>query len=231
MKYSHIFFDLDRTLWDFEKNSNEALLEIYHKFDLYEKGIPNFNRFITNYKIHNEKLWSLYRNNIITKKYLRSSRFQLCLLDFGVDDSKLALDIGNFYIKSSPYKTHLFPYTHEVLSYLKKKYKLHIITNGFQEVQLLKLAKSNLFDYFDKIVTSEQVGVMKPDLSIFNYAMTMATAQPEKSVLIGDDFLVDILGARNAKMDQIYFNPNKDDVSSEMATYEISCLSELKQLL
>ena len=138
----HIFFDLDRTLWDFEKNSHTTLLQLIKDFKLIEKGIDNPDNFIKKYKLHNEKLWELYREDKIKKEELRGKRFQLALAEYDIDDSELAEQFGLAYVQQSPLKTTLFPYTHEVLLYLKKKYSLHIITNGFEEVQHIKLASS-----------------------------------------------------------------------------------------
>ena len=158
----HIFFDLDRTLWDFEKNSHTTLLQLISHFNLTDKGIDNAEKFIKKYKIHNEKLWDLYRENKINKEELRSKRFLMTLSEYGIDDKDLAEQFGLVYIKQSPLKTNLFPFSHEVLSYLKTKYTLHIITNGFEEVQYIKLAAADLKKYFDVVVTSEKAGVKKP---------------------------------------------------------------------
>ena len=230
MKYSHLFFDLDRTLWDFEKNAKEALIEMYNHFELVNLGISSPDIFIEKYKIHNEHLWSLYRVGKIDKDSLRSYRFQLSLNDFKIDNHKLAADLGDMYVNSAPYKTHLFPFTHQVLKYLKTKYQLHIITNGFEEVQHVKLKQSKLDVYFDKVITSEQIGVKKPDSKIFNYALSSANAKLSESLMIGDDFPIDILGAKNIGMDQIYFNPYDNKIDGK-PTFEISCLSELLRLL
>ena len=230
MKYSHLFFDLDRTLWDFEKNAQEALSEMYDFFDLSSLGLSSAELFIEKYKFHNEYLWSLYREGKIDKEKLRSYRFQLCLNDFGVTNDKLAEDLGNRYVSSAPYKTHLFPFTHEVLQYLKSKYSLHIITNGFEEVQHIKLKQSKLDVYFDKIITSEQIGVKKPDPKIFMHALSCANATLSDSLMLGDDFPVDILGAKNIGMDQVFFNPNNEK-TADSCTFEIKCLSELLHLL
>ena len=117
----HIFFDLDHTLWDFEKNSHTTLLQLIKDFKLIEKGIDTADNFIKKYKIHNEELWELYREDKIKKEELRGKRFQLALAEYDIDDSELAEQFGLAYIQQSPIKTALFPYTHEVLLYLKKK--------------------------------------------------------------------------------------------------------------
>ena len=230
MNIKHIFFDLDRTLWDFEKNSHTTLLQLIKDFKLIEKGIDTAENFIKKYKIHNEKLWDLYRKDKIKKEVLRGKRFKLALAEYNIDDSVLAEQFGLAYIQKSPLKRSLFPFTNQVLLYLKSKYSLHIITNGFEEVQHIKLASSDLTQYFDVIVTSEQVGVKKPHARIFEFALEQANAKPDESIMIGDDFSVDILGAKKIGMQGIYFNPNKLALEDPVVD-EISCLSELMILL
>lgn len=229
MKYQHLFFDLDRTLWDFETNSLQALKEIYLNFSLQDRGINSFHDFLAKYKFHNEKLWSLYREGQITKAKLRYQRFQFTLQEFEINEDKLAVQLGEMYVSLSPKKTNLFPFAHESLAYLKKKYQLHIITNGFEEVQYIKLDKSNLDQYFDVIVTSEQVGCTKPNPIIFNYALDKANAKPQDSIMIGDDLQVDLLGAKVLGIDQVFFNPHEVKHNQDL-NYEIKCLSELQKI-
>lgn len=229
MEYKNLFFDLDRTLWDFETNAQEALSELYEEHQLAAKGISSVSNFIKNYKLHNERLWELYRKGQVEKEVLRSSRFLLTLNDFQIDDSALASALGDQYIQICPMKTHLFPFTHETLDYLYKKYRLHIITNGFEEVQYIKLEQSKMLHYFEQVITSEQVGVKKPHPDVFKHAMLKAFCKPEESVMIGDDLPVDILGAKAVGMHQVYFN-SKRMAHSESITHEISCLSQLQEL-
>ena len=230
MQIKHIFFDLDRTLWDFEANAYKTLLELYEDYALRKKGISDVDVFIDNYKMHNERLWELYRDDKVEKDVLRSSRFKLTLQDFGIYDDPLASELGDQYIQKCPLKTHVFPFTYQVLDYLKEKYHLHIITNGFEEVQHVKLEQSKLLHYFEQIVTSEQVGVKKPNPEIFRYALVKAFCKPDESIMIGDDLPVDILGAKAMGMHQVYFNPEKT-AHQESINYEISCLSQLQALL
>ena len=230
MNIKHIFFDLDRTLWDFEKNSQDTLIQLVKDFNLITKGVDNAENFINKYKIHNERLWALYRKDEIKKEELRSRRFRLVLEEYAINDKQLAEDFGMAYVTDSPLKTRLFPFTIETLSYLCKKYRLHIITNGFQEVQHIKLAKSDLLQYFETITTSEQVGFKKPDSQIFKYAIDSSGAKIDESIMIGDDLDVDIIGAKRFGMKQIYFNPNKEQ-HEEQLTFEIDCLSRLMYLL
>jgi putative hydrolase of the HAD superfamily len=229
-KYKHIFFDLDRTLWDFEKNAREAYTEIYQKFKLRELGIPSIEDFVKSYLHHNEILWALYRDGKIEKVYLKARRFELTLQDFGIDNPQLAEKIGEAYVTISPRKTNLFPHAHEVLVYLKEKYPLHIITNGFEEVQDSKLKNSKLGHYFQHVITSEAAGCKKPTSCIFDFALETVGTSAEESIMIGDDFEVDIIGATENGMDAVFFNPEKVSHNGG-ATFVIEDLIELKKIL
>ena len=230
MKYRHIFFDLDGTLWDFDANSYETLIELCSSYNLIQKGIVDYEQFINTYKIHNARLWDLYNVNKITQKDLRRERFQKTLADFGIHDFKLAEEIGEEYIRICPRKNKLFPYTFAVLDYLKAKYMLHIITNGFHKTQHIKLVQSNLKHYFNQIVTSENTGVKKPNPKIFEYALDLANAKNNESIYIGDNLEVDILACQDYGIDGLYFNPKKER-HNQSVRFEISCLSQIMQIL
>ena len=230
MKYKHVFFDLDGTLWDFDTNSHETLLEICTIYELNEKGILDYEDFIKIYKIHNEQLWDLYNVDKISQKDLRRERFQRTLSQFGIDDYKLSESIGEAYISICPKKNILFPYSFEVLNYLKKKYHLHIITNGFDKTQHIKLEHSNLISYFNHIITSEKTGFKKPNPLIFSHALELANANVNESIYIGDNLIIDILACQNYGIDGVYFNPKKKQ-HNENVKFEISCLSQILQIL
>tara|TARA_B110000444_G_C18826146_1_gene590444 strand:- start:1465 stop:2157 length:693 start_codon:yes stop_codon:yes gene_type:complete len=230
MKYKHIFFDLDRTLWDFDANSHETLLELCDTYKLNEKGISDYEEFIKIYKNHNAELWDLYRIDKISQQDLRRERFQRSLADFGVDNFILSENIGEDYIEVCPRKNKLYPYAFEVLDYLKVKYNLHIITNGFDKTQHIKLEHANLISYFNQIITSEKLGVKKPNPKIFAHALDVAKATKEESVYIGDNLVVDILGCQNFGIDGMFFNPDKKE-HKENVTFEISCLSQIMEIL
>lgn len=228
-KYKHLFFDLDRTIWDFDENSKETLLEIYDKFQL-DNHFIDFIQFYNIYHDNNEKLWIEYREGNLKKEVLRSLRFYNTLLDVKVKNQKLAHLIGNDYVKISPTKKNVFPYTYESLKYLKdKKYKLYIITNGFNEVQFIKMKNCNLNSYFSRVITGENAGYYKPNPEIFHYSLSSVNAKKSESIMIGDDLEVDIHGASNAGIDQVYFNPNNIPHNSEI-TFEISSLKELMEI-
>ncbi len=195
MKNKHLFFDLDRTLWDFEKNSEKALQQLFTDSKL-DQLIPSFQRFHQTYKNENALLWKKYGKGKISKDYLRDARFSRTLLKFDIVDTELTSYLSEGYLDLSPRQTDVFPHTHETLDYLKKEgYRMHIITNGFKEVQHIKLSQSKLTNYFDLILCSEEVGVNKPAPGIFNHALQSTGAKATDSVMIGDDFEVDVLGA------------------------------------
>lgn len=231
MKYKHLFFDLDRTLWDFDSNFIESFKEIFTKFSLDKNGIPSLEAFTTTYTDHNDRLWDLYRNDKISKEELRDSRFIVTLNDFGIDNIDLANEISEEYILISPRKGILMPGTIEVLNQLKSNYQLHIITNGFEEIQKVKMEYAGLNEYFACIVTSEEAGSKKPDTRIFNYALKKAGAEVNESLMIGDDFEVDILGANAIGMDTVFYNPRNAETTSQQSTYKVTHLKELLPLL
>lgn len=223
----HIFFDLDKTLWDFETNSTLALKELFIKYDLASKGISSFEEMHFIYKKINEKLWADYSKNLISKEDLRTERFNKTFEYFGLYNSELSFLIGLDYVKISPRKNNLYPGTIDTLEYLSKKYQLHIITNGFEEVQYIKLESSGIIHFFKQIITSEKAGAKKPDKAIFNFALHSANASPENSLMIGDDVEIDIQGALNAQMRAIHFNPDADNNSSSNSFYAINSLNKL----
>lgn len=210
-QYKHLFIDLDKTIWDFEANSKAAFMEIFGKRDLKKKGITGIDAFLQVYHRINDMLWALYRENKIKKEVLNIKRFELTLLDFGIDDLILATHIAEDYVTISPRKTILFPYAHDALTHLKSKYFLHIITNGFEELQQQKLDNCDLRKYFTTITTSEEAGVKKPEIQIFELALQKAGATAKESLMIGDDLEVDVAGAKGIGMGTLYFNPGRDD--------------------
>ena len=229
-KIKHLFFDLDRTLWDFETNSHSELINLYHTHKLHQLGISLSEEFVKVYKKINEKCWENYRLDKISKENLRFERFNLTLAYFGIDNLDLSKKIGQDYVLNSPYRTVLIPHTIELLEYLKPNYIIHIITNGFQEVQHIKMNQSGLAKYFKTVVTSEMAGAKKPDSLIFNHALSISGAELENSVMIGDDLNTDIKGAINIGMKSIYFNPNKVNNNSG-ASKEVKSLLEIKKIL
>lgn len=226
----HIFFDLDRTLWDFERNSAETLKELFDELNLHEAGLLNTDDFISTYICKNDYCWEQYRLNKISKAELRTLRFRMAFEELGAANHSLADQMGEAYIERSPYKTALFPNAIETLTYLSERYSLHIITNGFEEVQHIKMESSGLKSYFKHITTSEMAGYKKPDERIFQYAMSMAGAYNYNSLMIGDDLHVDVLGAEEVGMKGILFQPN-NQIPTVKGVNVICNLKELMELL
>lgn len=228
-QYRHIFFDLDRTIWHFDENSKKVLTDIFTAYSI-EKYVESPDIFIKKYQEINDSLWGLYRDNKVSKDELRWKRFSDTLLFFGINSRELGEEIGNYYVYHSPRQTMLFPYTKEVLQYLSAKYELHIITNGFQEVQHIKLDHSGITHFFNQVIMSENVGVKKPHPYIFKKALELSGAEVGESIMIGDDLYADIYGAQRMNMDHIYFN-HYNKGHNKSVQKEITCLSELYDLL
>lgn len=199
----HIFFDLDHTLWDFEKNSALAFEDVFKNKNI-DLDVP---AFLEVYQPINFKYWALYRNNEVSKEALRIGRLKESfeLLKFKAQDSTLA-ELADDYITYLPKNNHLLEGSLEILEYLKSNYKLHIITNGFEEVQHLKIQKSGISEFFETVTTSEEAGVKKPHQQIFETALEKSGALAKNSVMIGDNLEADIQGAIDFGMQAIYLN-------------------------
>lgn len=230
MKYKHLFFDLDHTLWDFEANAKATLQQLHIDLDLVSKGVHDFELFHKNYLQHNEKLWARYRNGYIKQEELRLKRMWLTLLDFKIADEALAMQLNELFLQLLPARTILFPDTIEVLQYLTdKNYQLHLITNGFEKTQHSKLKHSGLSGFFNQVITSENSNSLKPQKEIFDYALNKANATVDESIMIGDSMEVDIVGAVNAGMHQVHVNFN--DAPQEIKpTYTVRALKEIKDI-
>ena len=231
MKYKHLFFDLDHTLWDFDANAKATLLQLHLDLRLVDKGIHDFELFHKNYLQHNEKLWARYRNGQIKQDELRIKRMWLTLLDFQIADEDLTRQLSELFLQLLPTRTILFPDTKEVLQYLtEKSYQLHLITNGFEKTQHAKLKHSGLAGFFKEVITSEGSNSLKPQKEIFEFALNKTGATVKESIMIGDTLDVDILGAMNAGMDQVHVNYNNAEQDIK-PTYTVKTLEELKHFL
>lgn len=229
-KYHHLFFDLDHTLWDFEANSRATLKELHAALQLTDRGVNDFDLFHKNYLQHNEMLWERYRNGYIKQEELRVKRMWLSLLDFKIADDELAKELSVRFLDLLPTRTLLFPYTKEILEYLTGKgYILHLITNGFEKTQHNKLAYSGLKSFFKEVITSEGSGSLKPSKDIFYFALKKCDARPEESIMIGDSIEVDIVGAMNAGIDQVYVNHLGIEPGIK-PTYTVGSLKELENI-
>lgn len=225
----HIFFDLDHTIWDFDRNAEETLNELYHTHKLQELGLQSCSDFILKYTENNHQLWADYHLGKITKEFLRAERFSKTFIQLGIHPDSVPHQFEDDYVSISPTKTNLFEAAEEVLAYLQQKYSLHIISNGFKETTLTKMNLSNLNPYFENVIISEDVGVNKPNPQIFEYALDKAKATKAESVMIGDSLEADIYGALGFGLDAIFFNPTQKD-KPEDVKQEITHLKELLQL-
>ena len=230
MKYKHLFFDLDHTLWDFEANARATLWELHETLQLEEKGVNDFDLFHKNYLAHNEKLWERYRNGFIKQEELRVKRMWLTLLDFRIADPNLAEELSIRFLDLLPTRTILFPYTKEILEYLTGKgYGLHLLTNGFEKTQHNKLLYSGLKQFFREVITSEASNSLKPNKEIFEFALEKCCTKARECIMIGDSVEVDILGAMNAGIDQVYVNHLGLELEIK-PTYMVNSLKELENI-
>ncbi|WP_291869173.1 YjjG family noncanonical pyrimidine nucleotidase [Maribacter sp.] len=221
-----VFFDLDHTLWDFEKNSALTFSKILTKNDI----SVNLDSFLKIYVPTNLKFWKLYREDKITKENLRYERLKTVFdsLSYSITD-ELIDTLSEEYIEYLSTYNHLFPNAIEILEYLKPNYTLHIITNGFQEVQEKKLKNANIFDYFNVVIDSEFAGVKKPNPIIFDKALKEANVQPERSLMIGDSLEADILGAKAVGFNVLHFNAHGEALHGHCDM--IQDLGEIKSYL
>lgn len=227
MKYQHLFFDLDHTLWDFEKNAQIAMHLAFEKLDIGTFLNCTSDEFYEIYTPINLKFWERFRKGFINRETLRWKRIDVSFRTFKKSNEALTKALGDLYLEYLPLQKNLFDDAENVLQYCKQKgYKMHLITNGFDGTQKLKLQHSGIAHYFQEMISSERAMSMKPQAEIFYYALETTRAKKEKSIMIGDHFEVDIEGAKKIGMDQIYFNPEKK-VGHGHCTFEINTLSEL----
>lgn len=230
MAYTHLFFDLDHTLWDFETNSKETLSELYYTHNLHNLS-PDFDEFYERYSYHNKRLWDRYNHGFIKQEELRWKRMWHTLLEFKLGDEKLARQLSQEYLEILPNKKALFPYTFEILNYLNKKgYKMHLITNGFEQVQWKKIENAKIGGYFTNVITSELACCLKPHKGIFDFAIERAACCYKESLMLGDNLDADITGAMNAGMDTVFVNHLREETHIQ-PTHTIYHLQELENIL
>ena len=231
MAYKDLFFDLDHTLWDFELNSKETMQELYSNHHIAALGITDFDAFFNIYTAHNHRLWDRYAKGFIKQEELRWKRIYLSLLDFKIANEQLSKDMSLEFLQILPTKKKLFPHTIEILNYLKEKdYKMHLITNGFESVQMQKIKNADIAHYFTKVITSETSNSLKPNKEIFEFALKTANATLSESIMIGDNETADIQGGINIGMDTVFVN-HLNVAPTLPATYTITHLKELEALL
>lgn len=231
----NLFFDLDHTIWDFDANADETLLELYDLYELKNFSDHNAQEFVGIYKRINDELWDLYRQHKIEKAVLRWKRFTDTFIEMGMKDEDVPQDIWDKYLEICPTKTKLMPGAIETLDNLAGRYDIHLITNGFAETQKRKLKHSNLEKYFKSLTISEEVGVQKPHPLIFETALKNAGSKMKTSTYVGDNINADIKGGLDSGWKVYWYNPNKTvpKIGIELAKYvnEINHLLQLKELL
>lgn len=225
--YQHLFFDLDHTLWDYDKNVQESLSELFEIYQLQNFGIRDYKTFLEAFYQVNFKLWAMYDLDKVDKKSLREVRFKLIFEKAGARDNAVPKEMEDDFMHRTSSKPHLLPYSKEILDYLKPNYRMHIITNGFNESQALKIKSSGLESYFDFVVTSETTGHKKPDPRIFQYLLDKLSVKATDCIMIGDNPNSDILGAIQSNLDNIYFDPHGKGIE-HLPTYTIKHLKELE---
>lgn len=223
-KYECLFFDLDRTLWDFDTNSYTVLDNLFQKYGL-EGYVKTLKRFIKLYEKENYRLWKLYRDGKATREQVSYLRFSRTLKAIGAPE-KWGQEMGEAYFEQMNQQSLLLPDAETVVKELKSRYKLAIITNGFVEIQDTKMHVSGLDKYFDHVITSEDIHVPKPRPAIFEFALKTMGVTPEAALMIGDDHRTDILGAKRAGIDQVWLDPHNKNKRGD-ATYKINALTDL----
>ena len=222
----YIFFDLDHTLWDFEKCSQETLSELFRQYHAHIGAKHRFEDFVSIYRRNNEALWRAYERNEINTAGIRKKRWELTFGEMKVEMGEWSEAMAADYIYQCPRKPHLIPGAKEVLDYLQRDYEIHMITNGWWDNQLTKLSHSGIKDYFGAIVTSDKAESKKPHRDIFDFALASAQAEKEACVYIGDSYTADVEGGMNAGWDVIYFNPKGYENSQKAPE-----IAELKELI
>jgi len=230
MGYKDIFFDLDHTLWDYDTSARQTLFELYDRYDLSVKGALEKEQFLEAFLIINDGLWDQYNKGQISKYFLRTQRFNLVFDKIGVNQKLFSQDqISRFnhdYLHECPKKPNLIDGALELLDQLKGKHNLHIITNGFNDIQKTKLEVSGLSKFFKYVITSESAGAKKPFRGIFEFAFKSTNADLQHSIMIGDNLTTDIKGARDFGLDQVYFNPSRAHHNEEIL-HEVQKLQEI----
>lgn len=231
--YKTLFIDLDNTLYDFSGNSREAYIAVYNLLD-YDRWFRSFEHYYEIYEEYNLRLWALYAEGKITKEHLNAERYSHPLRVVGAPDPEaIGAQFWDEAMKRLPLGSRLMPHAKEILTYLRPKYKMYILSNGFTELQSRKMQSAGIAHYFDGMILSEDIGVNKPNPAIFTHALQVAESTAEESLMIGDNYEVDIEGAQRVGINQVFYNISKKDLNPEhpQPTFTITSLLELKEIL
>lgn len=229
-QYKYLFIDLDDTLYDFSGASRESFMETYELLR-YGRFFDSFDHYLSIYEPYNLELWQIYGEGKITKNELNRRRYSHPLETVGIHDQELADTFCRETLSRIPTKNKLIDGAIELLEYLRPKYKMYILSNGFTELQSQKMQTTGIGKYFDALILSEEIGVNKPNPRLFEYALQKSGARLEESIMIGDMFETDIAGAAGIGMDQIYFNPKNKDNTTFTPTHMVTTLLQIKDIL
>lgn len=230
MKYKNLFLDLDDTLWDTYHNNKECLEELFVDYH-WDQHYASFEAFFSVYMPNNEKLWAQYRNHEINRQTLILERFGFVLRPMGIETKEEILAINKEFLQRTGRKTRLIPGAIELLEYLRPKYNLYILSNGFREVQSNKLNNSGLAPYIKKTILSEDAGIQKPHKGIFDFALINTNSRRKETLMIGDSWEADIVGANQSNMEQLWFNPENNKANGFEPTFTVRLLSEITDIL
>ena len=228
--YKNLFIDLDDTLLDTAQNNRECLEEMYADYH-WDRYYASFEAFYSIYMPHNLDLWAQYRNGEIDRNTLIVERFRYVLSPLGIEDKRDVLAVNRNFLRRTTYKKRTLPGAHELMEYLHGHYRTFILSNGFRELQYRKMCSAGIENYFRKVVLSDDIGILKPHIEIFHFAMSATQSELQESLMIGDNWENDIVGARNAGMHQVYYHPTADTSLPFHPTYHISDLQELTTFL
>ncbi|NJL75909.1 MAG: noncanonical pyrimidine nucleotidase, YjjG family [Saprospiraceae bacterium] len=231
MKYQHLFFDLDHTLWDFESNAKTCIEELYSAFDFAQLGVGEVSDFYAQFTIANRHYWALLESKVIPAEEVRRKRFQAAFAGLGISiEETLGITINDAFLELLPQKSQLIDGALTILEYLQPHYQLHIISNGWYEVQIKKMKSAAIEHFFESITTNETANARKPDSAIFEHALRVSAASLQHSLMIGDSYEADIKGAMNVQLDAVFYNPEQQNIP-EKPTFEVAHLMELKGFL
>ncbi|MDR0988777.1 MAG: YjjG family noncanonical pyrimidine nucleotidase [Prevotellaceae bacterium] len=230
MAYKNLFFDLDDTLWAFSQNAHDTFVEMYNYYG-YDRFFESFDHFYELYEARNGALWNAYGNAQITKEELNRERFRYPLQTVGIHDDELANAFAADFFNVVTTKTGLMPHAQEVLEYLSPRYNLYILSNGFRELQGLKMQAAGIDHYFKQVILSEDIGVLKPNSEIFYYALSSTQSELSTSLMIGDNWVNDMVGAKEIGLKQAYYNVNGRMEFPFKPTHLIDDLIELCEFL
>lgn len=228
--YKSLFIDLDDTLWAFSENARDSFQEVYDSYD-FKRYFNSFEHFYAVYKARNTQLWVEYGDGRITKEELNRQRFFYPLQTVGVNDEALAKAYSDSFFELIPTKKKLMPYAKEALDYLSSRYRLFILSNGFRELQSQKMHSAGIFDYFERIILSDDILVHKPYPEIFHFALSATQSELRTSLMIGDSWQADIVGAKGVGMHQMYYSELHAESATFVPTYWLKSWKNIENTL